>query len=74
MGLAGYELLAGGMASIPLSTEVCPLPDVVLAGVAHPLFLARNKGLEAWGHAEPQLVDVGRLILAVDLYSDACLK
>lgn len=44
------------------------------AGAAHPLFLAGHEGLEAWGHAEAQLVDVGRLLLAVDLHPDAGLK
>lgn len=51
-----------------------PRPTQDAVGCAHPLFLAGHKGLEAWGHAESQLVDVGWLLLAVDLHSDARFK
>lgn len=43
-------------------------------GGTDPLLLAGHEGLEAWGHAEAQLVDVGGLLLAVDLHPDAGLK
>lgn len=37
----------------------------------YPLLLTRNKGLKTRRDAEAQLVDVGRLVLTVDLHSDA---
>lgn len=40
----------------------------------YPLLLTGNEGLEPWGDAEAQLVDVGRLVLAVDLDPDAGLQ
>lgn len=40
----------------------------------YPLLLTGNKGLEARRDAEAQLVDVGRLVLTVDLDSDAGLQ
>lgn len=64
-----------GLVSIPSKPKgTTPCPTQCPAGGGHPLFLAGHKGLEAWGHAEAQLVDVGWLLLAVDLHSDASLK
>lgn len=40
----------------------------------YPLLLTWNKGLEARRDAKAQLVDVGRLVLTVDLNSDAGLQ
>lgn len=40
----------------------------------YPLLLTRNESLEAGRDAEAQLVDVGRLVLTVDLNSDAGLQ
>lgn len=40
----------------------------------YPLLLTGNKGLETRRDAEAQLVDVGGLVLAVDLNSDASLQ
>ena len=51
-----------------------PWPTQDPVGHAHPLFLAGHEGLEAWRHAKAQLVDVGWLLLAVDLHSDARFK
>lgn len=64
-----------GLVSIPSGPKdpaQCPIQGP--AGGAHPLFLAGHEGLEAWGHAKAQLVDVGWLLLAMDLHSDAGLK
>lgn len=71
----GGELLRAGPVGIPSGPKdpaLCPIQDPT--GGAHPLFLAGHEGLEAWGHTEAQLVDVGGLLLAMDLHSDASLK
>ena len=39
--------------------------------VSYQLLLTRHKGLKARCHTKPQLVDEGRLVLAVDLDLDA---
>lgn len=52
----------------PLTSPLCPTLG------SDPLLLAGHKGLEAWGHAKAQLVDVGGLILAMNLHSDTSLK
>lgn len=70
MSFWGADLVS--IPSEPKGPALCLTQDP--AGGAHPLFLAGHKGLETWGHAEAQLVDVGWLLLAVDLHSDACLK
>lgn len=82
------ELLFAGGAAVPpglgqvgqLSTQrdlldLGPKPvRLAVMKKTYPLFLARNKGLESRGDAEAQLVDVGRLVLTVDLNSDAGLQ
>lgn len=74
-GLVGCELLEGRSSQPPLwAQRLHPWPTQDPVGHAHPLFLAGHKGLEAWGYAKTQLVDVGWLLLAVDLYSDARFK
>lgn len=72
--LGGCELLEGRSGEPPLRAQRPPRPTQDAVGRAHPLFLAGHKGLEAWGHAESQLVDVGWLLLAVDLHSNARFK
>lgn len=74
-GLVGCELGRAGLVSIPSKPKgPAPGPTQSPAGGDHPLFLAGHEGLEAWGHAEAQLVDVGWLLLAMDLHADASLK
>lgn len=52
------------LAKVPLFLPYAP----------YPLLLAGHKGLETRGDSKPQLVDVGWLILAVDLYPNASFK
>lgn len=74
-GQAGCELQRAGLVSIPSEPKgPSPCPAQGPAEGVHPLFLAGHEGLEAWGHAEAQLMDVGWLLLAVDLHPDAGLK
>lgn len=72
-GAGRLSICKADLASIPLSSDL-PCAQPRPSWDAHPLFLAGHKSLEAWGHAEPQLVDVGRLLLAVDLHPDPCLE
>lgn len=74
-GLAGYELWRTGLVNIPSEPKGPALcPTHWPARGVHPLLLAGHKGLEAWGHAKAQLMDVRWLFLAVDLHPDASLK
>lgn len=56
---------------IPIPQGLCPAPGAV---PGYPLLLAGHEGLEARGDAEAQLVNEGRLVLAVDLHLHPHLK